>query len=127
MHVGIVVDEYGGTAGLVSLEDILEEIVGEIRDEYDKEENEITKLSETSYMVLGKVLIDELNELLEEDFSSENDDYDTVGGFIFNHFGIIPEEGNSFEHLDFRFTVKEINNKRINKVLIEKLPGGSEN
>jgi gliding motility-associated protein GldE len=121
MHIGIVVDEYGGTAGLVSLEDILEEIVGEIRDEYDQEENEITKLNETSYMVLGKVLIDELNELLTEDFSSENDDYDTVGGFIFNHFGTIPEEGDNFVHQNYSFTVKEINNKRINKVLVEKI------
>ncbi len=127
MHMGIVVDEYGGTAGLVSLEDILEEIVGEIRDEYDKEENEITKLNENAYLVLGKVLIDELNELLTEDFSSEDDDYDTVGGFIFNHFGMIPEEGDSFTQSDFRFTVKEIDNKRINKVLVEKIVDGNKN
>lgn len=126
MHMGIVVDEYGGTAGLVSLEDILEEIVGEIRDEYDKEENEITKLDENSYLVLGKYLIDDLNELFGENFSSENDDYDTVGGFIFNHFGTIPEEGDNFEYGDYKFTVKEIDNKRINKVLIEKIRTGSD-
>ncbi len=120
IHLGIVVDEYGGTSGLVSLEDILEEIVGEIRDEYDKEENEIVKLNDSSYMVLGKVPIDEINELLEDDFSSDNDDYDTVGGLLFNLSGTIPEVEYSVEYSGYRFTVKEIDNKRINKILIEK-------
>ncbi len=123
MHLGIVVDEYGGTAGLISLEDILEEIVGEIRDEYDKEEIEISKLSETSYIILGKVSIDELNELLDHDYSSENDDYDTVGGFIFNQAGSIPQQGFHFTHNNYKFTVKEVVNKRINKVLVEKISG----
>ena len=123
MHLGIVVDEYGGTAGLISLEDILEEIVGEIRDEYDKEEIEISKLSDSSYLILGKVSIDELNELLDQDYSSENDDYDTVGGFIFNHAGSIPQQGFHFIQNNYRFTVKEVLNKRINKVLVEKISG----
>lgn len=121
IHLGIVVDEYGGTAGLISLEDILEEIVGDIRDEYDKEENAITRLNENACVVLGKVSIDELNELLGEDFSSENDDYDTVGGFIFNNAGMIPAQGFHFIHNNYKFTVKEVINKRINKVLIEKI------
>lgn len=125
MHMGIVVDEYGGTSGLVSLEDIIEEIVGEIRDEYDREEVEITKISDTSYMVLGKLPIDELNEHLDSDFSSEDDDYDTVGGFIFNMAGKIPEEGFSLVYNNYRFTVKEIENKRMNKVLIENLQQNS--
>ncbi len=119
MHVGIVVDEYGGTAGLVSLEDILEEIVGDIKDEYDKEETEIIKLSENSYEVLGKVPISEINELLEIDLSSETDDYDTVGGFIFTHTGTIPEVGLTFDYNGINFTVKEVENKRINKILIK--------
>ncbi len=121
MHVGIVVDEYGGTAGLVSFEDILEEIVGDIKDEFDKEETPITKVDEKRFIVLGKTSIDELNELLEHNFSSENDDYDTVGGFIFNHAGSIPAENYSFVSEHFRFTVKEVKNKRINKVFIEKI------
>jgi len=119
LHLGIVVDEYGGTSGLVSLEDILEEIVGEIRDEYDNEENEITQLSEYSYLVLGKVSIDELNDFLDYDFSSENDDYDTLAGFIYNLAGSIPEDNYSVKFDKFQFTVKEIINKRISKVLIE--------
>lgn len=122
LHIGIVVDEYGGTSGLISLEDILEEIVGEIRDEYDKEEREITKLKDGSYLVLGKVPIDELNELLGISFSSENDDYDTVGGFIFNFAGSIPEKDFSFEFKGYRFTVVELMNNRINKVLIQGIP-----
>ena len=121
MHIGIVVDEYGGTAGLISLEDILEEIVGDIRDEYDKEENPVIHLSENTYLVLGKVPIDVLNELLNDNFSSENDDYDTVGGFIFNHAGIIPSQGFHFIFNNYKFTVKDVFNKRINKVLIENI------
>lgn len=127
MHMGIVVDEYGGTAGLVSLEDILEEIVGEIRDEYDKEENEVTKLNETSYMLLGKMPIDELSTLLDREFSTEDDDYDTVGGFIFNHAGKIPDEGFTVTEGDFKFTVKEIYNKRIKRVLVEKIESAELN
>lgn len=122
MHVGIVVDEYGGTAGLISLEDILEEIVGEIVDEYDKEVAEITKLDESSFIILGKTAIDEINELLGVNFSADNDDYDTVGGFIFNHAGTIPEQGYSFEISGIKFSVKEIENNRIEKVFVEILP-----
>lgn len=120
IHLGIVVDEYGGTAGLISLEDILEEIVGEIRDEHDKEEAEITKLNDYSYMVLGKVSIDVINDTLGENFSSENDDYDTLGGFILNQAGSIPKQGYRFEFSGYAFTVKDVLNNRINKILIEK-------
>ncbi|MBI1939574.1 MAG: HlyC/CorC family transporter [Ignavibacteriales bacterium] len=124
MHLGIVVDEYGGTAGLISLEDILEEIVGDIRDEYDKDEMQFTKLSEESFLLKGKVPIDKLNELLDADFSSEHDDYDTVGGFIFHRAGMIPNQGFHFISNNYKFTVKEVINKRISKVLVEKQPPG---
>lgn len=127
MHMGIVVDEYGGTAGLISMEDILEEIVGEIRDEYDKEENEINQINENSYLVLGKVSIDEINDLVHADLSSDNDDYDTVGGFILNLAGTIPEEGFVLQKDRFKFTVKEVENKRISKVLLEILPLDEDN
>ncbi len=121
IHLGIVVDEYGGTSGLVSLEDILEEIVGEIRDEFDKDEVEFQKISDDKYLALGKYSISDLSEELGVDFGSENEDYETLGGFIFNYAGEIPEKGFSFVEKGYRFTVKSLKNRRIEKVLIEKV------
>lgn len=121
MHIAIVVDEYGGTAGLVSLEDIIEEIIGEIRDEYDKEENTLTKIDENNFMVLGRISIDELKEILDININTEEAEYDTIAGLVLNFAGQIPKEGYSFEFENHRFTVKEVLNKRIKKVQIEKL------
>jgi len=121
IHIGIVVDEYGGTAGLISLEDIIEEIVGEIRDEYDKEEAEIVKVADNSYMVLGKTDVAVFNEELGANLDADNDDFDTIGGYIFNQAGEIPKQNYTFEQDGFRFTIKEVSNKRINKVFVEKL------
>ncbi len=121
MHISIVVDEYGGTSGLITLEDILEEIVGEIRDEYDKEEEEITELDENKYIMNGKVPIDEVEEKLNLKIDVPDDDFETLGGYIFNHAGTIPQVGYSFEENGHIFKVLEVENNRINKVEIEKL------
>lgn len=126
MHIGIVVDEYGGTAGLVSLEDILEEIVGEIQDEYDDDDKEIIKVTDGKYILLGKVDIDEVNKLLDDDFKNEDDDYDTVGGFIFHQAGSIPEKGYNFDLKNYNFNVMEIENNRISKVMVTKTPSQAE-
>ncbi|OGU77439.1 MAG: metal transporter [Ignavibacteria bacterium RBG_16_34_14] len=123
MHIAIVVDEYGGTAGLITLEDIIEEIVGEIRDEYDKEENSVIKVEDNKYIVSGRISIDELNELLNTSIKVETEDFDTLAGLVLNQAGHIPKENYNFNLENFKFTVKEVTRKRINKVLIKKIKG----
>ncbi len=121
VHLAIVVDEYGGTSGLITLEDIVEEVIGDIWDEYDKEENEITKIAEDTFLVLGKTKISELNDELGIRITSKDEDYDTLAGFVLNKAGSIPKENFSFEAEGFNFTVKEVQKKRIKKVLIKKI------
>jgi len=127
VHLAIVVDEYGGTAGLISLEDIIEEVVGDIWDEFDKEENHLIKLSDNEYIALGKTKLDEINETLNINIAVDDDDYDTLGGFILDKAGSIPKDNYSFIDYDVRFIVKEVQNKRIKKVILEKLNTTSDN
>ncbi|MGQ9798120.1 MAG: hemolysin family protein [Ignavibacterium sp.] len=123
IHLAIVVDEYGGTAGLITLEDIIEEVVGDIWDEYDKAEKNIQQLSENKFLVNGNILLEDLASELNINFIDENDpNIDTLAGFILKISGEIPKEGDSFLHNDFIITVKQLDKKRIRKVLIEKIP-----
>jgi CBS domain containing-hemolysin-like protein len=114
--MAIVVDEYGGVAGLVTMEDILEEIVGEIQDEYDEEENPIEKMSENVYMLSAKLPIDEVNELL--DINLPDDDYDTIGGLIFHNLGEVPTPKTKIELEEHGVivVVEEVHGHRIEKV-----------
>ncbi len=121
IHLAIVVDEYGGTAGLISLEDIIEEVVGDIWDEFDREENTITEVDVNKYIALGKTKLFDLNEQLNTNIIFKDDDYDTLGGLILDKAGSIPKEGYSIVMSGFKFTVKEIQKKRIKKVEVEKL------
>jgi CBS domain containing-hemolysin-like protein len=123
-HIAIVSDEYGGTAGLVTIEDILEEIVGEIRDEYDVEEPEIEQHgSPNSWWVAGRVAIDELSERLGVDFSVE--DLTTVGGLVYELFGRVPKAGESQVHQGFRIVVERVRRRRIERVYFERLDGAA--
>jgi len=121
VHLAMVVDKYGGTSGLITLEDIIEEVLGDIWDEFDKEEDEIISIDDKRFIALGKTKLDDLNEQLHTDIIVEDNDYDTLGGFIFNKAGNIPKEGFSFVSGNFRYTVKEIQKRRIKKVMIEKI------
>ena len=120
-HMAVVLDEYGGVSGLVTLEDVLEEIVGEIVDEYDKDlVDGIRELGDGLCEVLGKVHIDEINELLGVELP-EDADYDTIGGLVFSELGHIPVVGEELVRSNVRITVLEATRRRIERVRIEVL------
>ena len=118
-HIAIVSDEYGGTAGLVTIEDILEEIVGEIRDEYDVEEPQIQQEGTSRFWVSGLVPLDELSERLDVDFGIE--DVTTVGGLVYALFNRVPKSGESLLHAGFRIVVERVHRRRIERVYFERL------
>ena len=116
--LAIVLDEYGVTAGLVTLEDLLEEIVGEIRDEYDSdEEDAIEQLSEYEYLILGSTNLDDVNDALDLEF--ESDDYDTIGGYCLQLLDHLPEENETiFTEDDVVIKIKEVDKNRIERIYI---------
>jgi putative hemolysin len=119
-HIALVTDEYGSTVGLVTLEDLLEELVGEIADEYDREEPEMVQVEDGGYRVSGKVSIDDVNELLDARLPDE--EWDTVAGLLLDLFGRIPAEGDETTYEGLRFVAEEVQGRRIAKVLIQKQP-----
>lgn len=122
IQMAIVVDEYGGTAGLVTLEDIVEAIVGNIQDEYDNEDEEISKINETTFTIDGITDLEEVEEQIGIKFPE--DDYDTLGGFIISRLGFLPQDGemNTVEYENVRFTVLNVEERRIGRVKVEILP-----
>lgn len=119
--VAIAVDEYGGTSGLVSIEDLVEEIVGEIRDEYDQpEEQLIIEVGPGTYMVEARAAIEELEEKVGVTLPRE--DFDTVGGLVVHITGRIPKAGDVFEYRPLRITVEAADQRRILRVKVQKLP-----
>jgi len=114
VHMAIVVDEYGGTAGLVTIEDLLEEIVGEIQDEYDREEAPIERVNESEAILDARVSIDALRELFG--FETEDEDYDTVGGFVYHHLGKVPAAGDEVRVDGLTLRVLSVLGRRIKKV-----------
>ena len=114
VHMAIAVDEFGGTAGLVTIEDLLEELVGEIADEYDEEEPMVIQSDDGSYLIDARLDIDELGELIGTVIPDE--DWDTVGGLVLGLAGRVPAEGESFEYNRHTLTVKRVQGRRVAQI-----------
>ena len=125
VHMALVIDEYGGTAGLVTIEDLLEEIVGEIEDEYDRVEHPIVRISDNEALLDGRVSIDELNEMFHAHIEAE--DFDTVGGCVFHHLGRLPAVGDVVEPDGVRLSVLSVDGHRVRRLRAIRLePNESE-
>ena len=118
--LAVVVDEHGGVSGLVTMEDLMEEIVGEIQDEYDKDEVHFIEQGPQDYIVLGVADLEELEDLFDVDF--QNDEYLTVGGFITHHLGRLPNQGEQIELMGLSMEVLEVDQRRVRKLRINKKP-----
>ncbi len=118
-HIALVTDEYGSVAGLVTLEDLLEELVGEIEDEYDTEEPRILPVDENTYRVSARLSIDDVNDLLGANLPDT--EWDTVGGLMQGLLGQIPEQGQDVTFDGFRFVAERVKGRRMDKVLIERI------
>jgi CBS domain containing-hemolysin-like protein len=118
-QIAIVIDEFGGTAGLVTLEDLIEEIVGSIHDELDAEEKEVEIVDEKNVMVSGQSEIDEVNELLDTRIQTK--DFNTIGGFVFGLFGRLPRVGEQLKYKDLKFEILEMDGRKIDKIKVTKL------
>ncbi|HJW21092.1 MAG TPA: hemolysin family protein, partial [Candidatus Limnocylindrales bacterium] len=123
VHLAIVLDEYGGTAGLVTIEDLLEEIVGEIQDEYDVEEPLVVKLSDTEGRIDGRADVDAIAELFDIDLALEDEEeYDTIGGLVYHRVGGVPSPGDRVELPGITLTVESTDGRRVGKVLVTHRP-----
>lgn len=118
-HIAVVADEYGGTAGLVTIEDVLEELVGEIRDEYDEEERQVETEEGTRFWVSGRLTLDDLSEALAHDF--RRDDVSTVGGLVLELLGRVPRAGETFAVGPFKVIVERVVRRKIERVYLERV------
>ena len=120
LHIAVVLDEYGGTAGIVTLEDILEELVGEITDEYEKTPPEpVKRIDKDTIEADARTYVDDLNDQFELNLP-EDEDYETIGGFVFSHLGYIPKTGKSFDYKNLKFTISSAEARRIKRIRIQK-------
>lgn len=118
-HIVVIVDEYGGTAGMVTMEDILEEIVGEIHDEHDEPEEPVKMVDERIYLVDPHIELDDLTEAINLPIDLENDEYNTLGGLFYHEFGDVPEKGTVFEFQSIKLTIEKMDNQRIEEIRLE--------
>ncbi|MBA3876044.1 MAG: hypothetical protein C0498_03770 [Anaerolinea sp.] len=125
VHIAIVLDEYGGTAGIVTIEDLLEEIVGEIQDEYDVEEPMVVRLSDDQVRIDGRADVDELRELFDIELDLEDEEeYDTIGGLVYHRVGGVPAPGDTIAVDTLTLTVETTDGRRVGKVLVVRRPRG---
>ena len=125
VHIAIVVDEYGGTSGLVTIEDLVEEIVGEIRDEYDVEQEMVLPVSETEALMDARVPFEDVRETFDLDLppAEAAPNYDTLGGFVVAQLGRFPKTGEAVEAGGAKFVVESVEGRRIRRVrVIKKMP-----
>ena len=131
VHLAIVLDEYGGTAGMVTIEDLIEEIVGEIQDEYDEEEPMTVRLSDDRARIDGRAAVDDLGELFDLELAglADSEEYDTVGGLIYHRIGGVPRPGDEvrLEEQGLTLTVESTDGRRVGKVLAVRDPATNEN
>ena len=130
LHIAVVVDEYGGTAGIITMEDILEEIVGDILDEYDIASEEIKKVDDNKYLINGRMTVADFCDYFDIDDFAEDDDYDTIAGFVFNLAGEVPKVGDEFVWNNYKFIIKSLENRRIDTlemVILDNLDSGEIN
>jgi putative hemolysin len=121
LHISIVLDEYGGTAGIVTLEDILEELVGEITDEYEETPAEpIKKIDQNTIEADARIYIDDLNDEFDLNLP-EDEDYETIGGFVFSRLGYIPKANESFDYENLKFTIASAEARKIKRIKIQKI------
>lgn len=118
LHIAIAIDEYGGMSGIICMEDIIEEIVGDIRDEFDKEQEDILTVSDNIWLCDARVDLDDLNEALEAKFP--NEDFDSLGGFVFDLFGKVPVKYEKASWNEYDFIVQDMEGHRINIVKVIK-------
>jgi CBS domain containing-hemolysin-like protein len=128
VHIAIVLDEYGGTAGLVTIEDLIEEIVGEIQDEYDVEEPMIESLSDNEARVDGRMSVDDLAEHFGVELDgADREQYDTVGGLVYHEIGGVPIPGDRVEVDGLTMTVESTEGRRVGKVMVVRKPPEADN
>jgi CBS domain containing-hemolysin-like protein len=116
VHIAIVIDEYGGTSGLISMEDIIEEIVGDIQDEFDNEKEDIIKLGECAWLCDARVNLEDLEKGLNIELPTE--EFDTLGGFVFDLFGKIPAKNEKIRYNNLDFIVHDIDGRKINSIKV---------
>ena len=126
LHIAIAIDEYGGISGIVTMEDIIEEIVGDIQDEFDKEREDIITVNENLWLCDARVNLDDLNEIIGSDFPTE--DFDSLGGFVFDLFGKVPVKYEKATWNSYDFIVQDMEGHRINVIkVIRNIEGGKTN